>query len=72
MRRRLQFSLLGLLLLTAALAIGVKCWHGPHHVIEHPHPHMEDEFTYYRDWRGTKIVDGVRVLRHTHETIPET
>lgn len=60
---RPRYSLLALLLFTAAVAVGVKLWRGPHHVVDHSNPQMEDEYTYYRDWDGTKIVDGVRVMR---------
>src|SRR6218665_1102059 len=64
MRRSLQFSLLGLLLLTAAIAVGVKLWHGPHHVVDRSAAKFEDEYTYTRDWTGLKIVSGPRVLRY--------
>ncbi|MGC4001964.1 MAG: hypothetical protein QM811_01970 [Pirellulales bacterium] len=72
MRRRLQFSLLGFLVLVAAIEVGVKVWHGPHHVIERPSQNLEDEFTYYREWDGNKIVDGPRVLRYlTPNGVPQ-
>lgn len=61
---RPRYSLLALLLFTAAVAIGVKLWRGPHHVVDRSNPQMEDEYTYYRDWDGTKLVDGVRVRRY--------
>jgi hypothetical protein len=61
---RPRYSLLALFLLTALVAGGVKFWYGPHHVVERPSPHLEDEFTFTRDWRGDKIVHGPRVLRY--------
>lgn len=64
MTLRPRYSLLALLLFTAAVAVGVKLWRGPHHVVDRSNPQMEDEYTYYRDWDGTKIMDGVRVLRY--------
>jgi hypothetical protein len=65
MQFRPRYSLLTLLLLTAAIAVGVKLWRGPHHVVDRTNPQMEDEYTYYRYWDGTKIMDGVRVLRYS-------
>ena len=61
---RPRYSLLAFLLFTAFIAGGVKLWRGPHHVIDRSNPQMEDEYTYYRDWDGTKVVDGVRLLRY--------
>ncbi len=61
---RPRYSLLALLLFTAFVAGGVKLWRGPHHVVDRSNSQMEDEYTYYRDWDGTKIVDGVRVRRY--------
>ena len=61
---RPRYSLLAFLLFTAAIAGGVKLWRGPHHVVDRSNPQMEDEYTYYRDWNGTKVMDGVRVLRY--------
>lgn len=63
MRLRFRYSLLTFLLLTAVVAVGIKLWRGPHHVVDRSNPQMEDEYTYYRDWDGTKIVDGLRILR---------
>lgn len=65
MKFRPRYSLLALLLFTAAVAGGVKLWRGPHHVVDRTNPQMEDEYTYYRDWDGRKIMDGVRVLRYS-------
>jgi hypothetical protein len=53
-----RYSLLTLLLLTAGIAGGLKIWHGPHQVVERVTSASEIEFTYTRDWRGHKIVDG--------------
>lgn len=64
MKFRPRYSLLAFLLFTAAVAVGVKLWRGPHHVVDRSNPQMEDEYTYYRDWDGTKIVDGVRVRKY--------
>jgi hypothetical protein len=61
---RPRYSLLALLLFTAAVAGGVKLWRGPHHVVDRSNPQMEDEYTYYRDWDGTKVMDGVRIRRY--------
>lgn len=61
---RPRYSLLAFLLFTAFIAGGLKLWRGPHHVVDRSNPQMEDEYTYYRYWDGTKIVDGVRVRRH--------
>jgi hypothetical protein len=60
---RPRYSLLTLLLLTAAIAVGVKLWRGPHHVVDRTNPQMEDEYTYTRAWDGTPVIDGVRVTR---------
>ncbi len=60
----MRYSLLTLLLVTAAIAVGVKWWRGPHHVVERPAADLEREYAYCRDWRGTKIIDGVEVHRH--------
>src|SRR6188508_2507940 len=59
-----RYSLLTLLALTAIVAVGVKLWYGPHHVVERPSSNLEDEYTYTRDWTGSKIVQGPRVLRY--------
>jgi len=64
MHIRPRYSLLAFLLFTAAAAGGVKLCRGPHHVVDRSNPQMDDEYTYYRDWDGTKIVDGVRVRRY--------
>ena len=64
MSLRPRYSLLALLIFTAFVAGGVKLWRGPHHVVDRSNPQMEDEYTYYRDWDGTKIVDGVRVRNY--------
>ena len=61
-----RYSLLALLVFTAVVALGVKLWYGPHHVIERPSPNLEDEYTYTRDWSGSKIVQGLRFLRYHH------
>jgi len=62
-----RYSLLTLLLLTAGIAGGLKLWHGPHQMIERVTPTSEIEFTYTRDWRGHKIVDGPVVQRRFEE-----
>ncbi len=64
---RPRYSLLALLLFTAAVASGVKLWRGPHHVVDRSNPQMEDEYTYYRNWDETKIMDGVRVRKYHDE-----
>ena len=64
MEFRPRYSLLAFLFFTAAVACGVKLWRGPHHVVDRSNPQMEDQYTYYRDWDGTKLMDGVRVLRY--------
>jgi hypothetical protein len=61
---RPRYSLLAFLLFTAAVAGGVKLWRGPHHVIDRSNPQMEDDYFYYRQWNGTKIMDGVRMRRY--------
>ena len=58
MSLRPRYSLLTLLILTALVAGGVKLWYGPHHVVERPKPHREEEYTYTRDWRGAKVIHG--------------
>ncbi|MGC4001968.1 MAG: hypothetical protein QM811_01990 [Pirellulales bacterium] len=63
MRRRLQFSLLGFLLLVAAVAVGVKWWQGPHRVVERTLGNVEIESTFYRDWNGGRILDGPHITR---------
>lgn len=63
---RPRYSLLAFLLFTAAVAGGVKLWRGPHHVVDRSNPQMEDEYTYYHDWDGTKVMDGVRVRRYSN------
>jgi hypothetical protein len=64
MSLRPRYSLLAFLLFTAAIASGVKLWRGPHHVVDRSNPQLEDEYTYYLDWDGTKVMEGVRVLRY--------
>lgn len=64
---RPRYSLLALLLFTAAVAVGVKLWRGPHRVVNRTNPKMEEEYTYYFDWNGSKIMDGVRVMRYSPE-----
>jgi hypothetical protein len=61
---KLRYSLLALLAFTAFVALGVKLWYGPHYVIERPSPNLEDEYTFTRDWTGSKIVHGPRFLRY--------
>jgi hypothetical protein len=67
MSLRPRYSLLAFLLFTAAVAVGVKLWRGPHHVVDRSDPQVEEEYTYYRDWNGTKVMNGVRVRRHMHD-----
>ena len=74
MSLRPRYSLLTLLVVTALVAGGVKLWHGPHHVVERTKPDEEVEYTYTRDWDGTKIPHGPQVIRllgldGTHERI---
>jgi hypothetical protein len=66
---RPRYSLLTLLVLTALIAGGVKLWYGPHRVVERVSSDHEREYTYTRDWRGNKIIDGVMVERHYREGI---
>ena len=54
---RPRYSLLTLLVLTALVAGGVKLWHGPHHVVERIGD-FDTEYSYTRDWRGNKTVEG--------------
>jgi len=63
MRFRPRYSLLTLLIVTALVAGGVKLWYGPHHVVKLVSPEEEDEYTYTRDWRGNKVIDGPRIQR---------
>ena len=63
MSLRPRYSLLTLLVLTALVAGGVKLWRGPHHVVEPEFPYAEVEYTFTRDWRGNRIIEGVRVNR---------
>jgi len=63
MSLRPRYSLLTLLVLTALVAGGMKLWYGPHHVVERPEPGVEVEYTYTRDWRGNKIIQGPRIWR---------
>ena len=62
MSLRPRYSLLTLLLLTALIAGGVKLWYGPHHVVESV-ANGELEYSYTRDWRGNRIVQGPRISR---------
>ena len=64
MSLRPRYSLLTLLLLTAAVAVGIKLWRGPHHVVDRSNLMYEDEHTYYRDWSGKKRTDGIRIIRY--------
>jgi hypothetical protein len=68
MSLRPRYSLLTLLLLTALVAGGVKLWYGPHHEVEFNGDgqdgfHVEDRYTYTRDIRGNRILQGPRVGR---------
>ena len=63
MSLRPRYSLLTLLVLTALVAGGVKLWYGPHHVVERPTQHAENEFTYTRSLSGEKVINGVHVFR---------
>jgi hypothetical protein len=63
MSLRPRYSLLTLLVLTALVAGGMKLWHGPHHVVERPEPDQEYEYTFTRDWRGNRILQGACVTR---------
>jgi hypothetical protein len=60
---RPRYSLLTLLVLTALVAGGVKLWYGPHHVVERSSPEVEDKYTFTRDWRGNRIIQGPRIIR---------
>ncbi len=63
MSLRPRYSLLTLLVLTALVAGGVKLWYGPHHVVEWVSADVEDEYTYTRDWRGDKTIEGPKINR---------
>lgn len=67
---KLRYSLLSLLALTAVVAVGVKLWLGPHHVNQQTTLDVEEEFTYYRDWKGNKILHGPRVRRFSDSITP--
>jgi hypothetical protein len=69
MSLRPRYSLLTLLILTALVAGGVKLWRGPHHVVEQLKSHVTDEYTFTRDWRGNRIVQGPRILRDSNQLI---
>jgi hypothetical protein len=71
MRLRPRYSLLTLLILTALVAGGVKLWYGPHHVIERPSSTVELEYSYDRDWRGNKVIDGPYVSRDRIKQYPQ-
>jgi hypothetical protein len=58
-----RYSLLTLLVLLALIAGGVKFWFGPHRVVERTKADEELEYTYTRDWRGNKTIDGPYVTR---------
>jgi hypothetical protein len=60
---RPRYSLLTLLVVTALVAGGVKAWFGPWRVLERPTANVEIEYTYTRDWRFNKIIQGPRVTR---------
>lgn len=70
MSLRPRYSLLTLLVLTAFVAGGVKLWYGPHHVVESIKPGIEEEYTYTRNWRGEKVIQGVFVHRRNEYGIP--
>lgn len=59
-----RYSLFTFLALTAVIAVGVKLWHGPHHVIEQPSPGVEEEYSFTRDWHGNRVIHGVHIERH--------
>jgi hypothetical protein len=68
MSLRPRFSLLTLLILTALVAVGVKLWYGPHHVVERPWPEMEVEYFFTREWQGNKQIVGPKIRRYkSHE-----
>ena len=63
MSLRPRYSLLTLLVLTALVAGGVKLWYGPHHVVERAEKDFEEEYTYYKNWDASKIINGPHVVR---------
>jgi hypothetical protein len=63
MRFRFRYSLLTLLILTALVAGGVKLWYGPHHVVERLRPDVEIEYSYTRNWDGSRMIHGIHVQR---------
>jgi len=70
MSLRPRYSLLSLLILTALVAGGVKLWYGPHHVVELVEEEgsmVEREYTFTRNWRGDKIVQGPVLDRYSDE-----
>ncbi len=63
MSLRPRYSLLTLLVLTALVAGGVKLWRGPHRVVERNAKGDEEEYTYTRNWQGSRIIQGIKVER---------
>src|SRR6476660_399938 len=63
MSLRPRYSLLTLLILTALVAGGVKLWYGPYHVVEQTKAGEEVEYTYTRNWRGGRSLQGPCVIR---------
>ena len=58
-----RYSLLTLLALTAVVAAGAKLWKGPHQANEATSSASEEHYTYMRDWRGDRVIQGVHIQR---------
>jgi hypothetical protein len=60
-----RYSLLTLLILTALVAGGAKLWRGPHRAVEQKTPTWEIEYSYYNEWGGVRVTDGLKIDRIT-------